>query len=112
MSVNQASIRTRLAVRNAMGITLTVGLLALLPLKAAHAQSCVAWSDTNTTYTSGEVVTYSGSTYTATQTFTNAAGAGWEPPNVPALWTPGGSCSSPGPTPTPTPTPPPTPTAP
>jgi outer membrane biosynthesis protein TonB len=110
MYANRSSARTRLAVRSALGTTLSAGLLAALPLRSALAQACVAWTDTATAYTAGEVVTYEGSTYTALQTYTNAPGAGWYPPATPALWAAGGACSTPSPTPSPSPTPTPTPT--
>ncbi|TCO55065.1 glycosyl hydrolase family 18 protein [Actinocrispum wychmicini] len=42
-----------------------------------------AWAP-NTAYTTGQKVTFNGSTYTCRQGHTSMVG--WEPPNVPALW--------------------------
>lgn len=49
----------------------------------AATPSATAWA-ANTTYTAGTLVTYNGVTYECRQSHTSLAG--WEPPNVPALW--------------------------
>lgn len=49
----------------------------------AAAASATAWT-VNTAYTIGTLVTYNGVTYECRQPHTSLAG--WEPPNVPALW--------------------------
>ncbi|RCG22745.1 chitinase [Sphaerisporangium album] len=46
-----------------------------------------AWAP-NTAYTAGTIVTYNGVDYRCVQSHTSLVG--WEPPNVPALWTPVG----------------------
>jgi chitinase len=53
-----------------------------------------------TAYTVGTVVTYQGTSYTCRQAHTSLPG--WEPPNVLALWLPGGTVSTSTPTLTPT----------
>jgi len=57
-----------------------------------------AWAP-NTAYAVNDTVTYSGSTYTCRQAHTSLVG--WEPSNVPALWSKGGSETTPTPTPPP-----------
>src|SRR5689334_2564163 len=49
----------------------------------AKAQSAPAWQP-NTTYAVNSLVTYGGATYKCIQAHTSLVG--WEPPNVPALW--------------------------
>ena len=77
-------------------LVLLCNLFTAIPVSAADRG---AWAP-NTAYAVGDMVTYSGSTYTCRQAHTSLVG--WEPSNVPALWEQGGS----GTTPTPTPTPP------
>lgn len=60
-----------------------------------------AWAP-NVAYTTGDTVTYNGTTYTCVQSHTSLTG--WEPPNVPALWSSGGSSGG-GTVATPTPPP-------
>ncbi|BCJ95495.1 hypothetical protein acsn021_30640 [Anaerocolumna cellulosilytica] len=63
-----------------------------LPVSAAARG---AWA-ANTAYAVNDTVTYSGSTYTCRQAHTSIVG--WEPTNVPALWSKGGSGTAPTPT--------------
>lgn len=58
-----------------------------------------AWAP-NTAYSVNDTVTYNGSTYTCIQTHTSLVG--WEPANVPALWSNGGGTIPPPVTPPPT----------
>ncbi|MDC0708103.1 glycosyl hydrolase family 18 protein [Stigmatella sp. ncwal1] len=51
--------------------------------RAGIATIAAAWTP-NTSYSTGTVVTYGGSTYKCIQGHTSLEG--WEPPNVPALW--------------------------
>ncbi|WP_407695967.1 carbohydrate-binding protein, partial [Sphaerimonospora thailandensis] len=71
--------------------------------QSAVALAYPAWAP-NTYYAVGARVTYSGKDYEIVQPHTSLAG--WEPPNVPALWKllPGGSTPSPSATPTKPPT--------
>ncbi|MEF2277404.1 glycosyl hydrolase family 18 protein [Deinococcus sp. YIM 134068] len=62
--------------------------------------ACTAWVE-GPTYTAGQVVTYGGATYTAIQTHTAYAGAGWNPRSTPSLWRPGGTCDGTPPPPPP-----------
>lgn len=97
--------RTSLFVATTLALVLTMALA-----DSAQAVSCSgvpAWAP-NTSYTVGQLVTYSGSEYKCLQSHTSLTG--WEPPIVPALWSLVGSCGS-GTGPTPTPTPKPTATA-
>ena len=55
-------------------------LFSLIPVSAFAAQQ---WSP-NTNYQTGDVVNYSGTAYKCLQPHTSLPG--WEPPNVPALW--------------------------
>ncbi|MFC4531329.1 glycosyl hydrolase family 18 protein [Sphaerisporangium dianthi] len=62
---------------------------------ASRAAMAAAWAP-NTAYTVGTVVTYQGVDYRCVQSHTSLVG--WEPPIVPALWTPvtgGGDTSAP-----------------
>jgi chitinase len=86
---------------------LLIGVLCILPVHDAAAACRGAWAE-GTTYQTGDVVTYSGSTYTARSTHTACVGCGWNPVAAPSLWNPGGTCTDPTPTPTATPTPTPT----
>jgi hypothetical protein len=58
---------------------------------SSAATACAAWAE-GKSYTVGQVVTYNGLTYTALQSYTAWAGAGWNPAATPALWVVGGSC--------------------
>src|SRR5262245_50025037 len=70
--------------------------------QAATAQSCAAWAP-NTFYAVGATVTYGGAGYRCLQAHTSLVG--WEPANVPALWTPQACSGTATPTPVrPTPT--------
>jgi len=59
--------------------------------------------------TVGEILSFKGDNWKAIQAETQTVD-GWQPPNVPALWSDMGPCSGSAPTPTPTPTPSPSPT--
>ena len=48
-----------------------------------------AWA-ANVAYSVGQIVSYSGENYKCLQAHTSEVG--WEPPNVPALWSPTGAC--------------------
>src|SRR5689334_16983770 len=72
-------------------LSLVVLVLAGLVSTPASAQSCMAAWAPNTAYAVGAVVSYSGSNYRCIQGHTSLPG--WEPPNVPALWTSQGTCS-------------------
>jgi len=79
-------------------------MLALSLAASAQAVNCTgvpAWAP-NTSYVTGALVTYGNIEYKCIQGHTSATG--WEPPNVPALWSSVGACGIPNPTPTPTPT--------
>ncbi|CDN42777.1 carbohydrate-binding protein [Paenibacillus sp. P22] len=90
------------------GLALTLVLLLLVSLLPATVFGAAAWTP-GTAYKTGDVVTYSGKDYKCLQSHT--ALAGWEPPNVPALWTAtGGTTPTPTPSATPAPTVTPTPT--
>ncbi len=62
----------------------------------------------NTAYSVGALVLYQSVEYKCIQAHTSQVG--WEPPNVPALWSPVSGSPTPTPTPTPAPTATPTPT--
>src|SRR5688500_1232369 len=76
-----------------------VGLCLFVWLAAgatdASAQCNTGWT-TNTFYSVGSLVSYSGRNYRCQQAHTSQAG--WEPPNVPALWPDQGACSGATPT--------------
>jgi predicted chitinase len=55
--------------------------LTLLAVSTIHAQT--AWAP-NVAYATGQLVTYGGSVYKCVQGHTSQTG--WEPPNLPALW--------------------------
>lgn len=60
------------------------------PTATASGSTCAtAWAP-NTSYTAGQIVSYSGENYKCLQSHTSEVG--WEPPNVPALWSPTGAC--------------------
>src|SRR5579883_3300423 len=91
-----------------------VALMVLLVLSAsAQTVNCTgvtAWAP-NIQVTAGELVTFNGQEFKTIQSHTTLAG--WEPPNVPALFSLVGTCGGTS-TPSPTPTKPPataTPTA-
>src|SRR5581483_12182472 len=99
--------------RTSISAVLTVALVLLLALAAPAAtvncSGVAAWSPNSVAYAAGALVTYSGSEYKCIQAHTSQAG--WDPADVPALWSRVGTCSSGGSGPTPTPTPTPTATA-
>src|SRR5579872_2495132 len=94
----------------------TVALVLMLALAAPAAtvncSGVAAWSANNVPYATGALVTYNGSEYKCLQAHNSQAG--WDPADVPALWSLVGTCTT-GATPTPTatakPTASPTPTA-
>src|SRR5579872_6562039 len=98
-----------------VGALLLIFCLAIfLPVQASAATvSCsgvAAWSGNSVAYSVGALVTYNGSEYKCLQAHTSQAG--WDPADVPALWSLQGTCStSATPTPTAKPTATPTPTA-
>src|SRR5262245_59951435 len=71
--------------------------ISALALIAPCAASAAEWAP-NTSYAVNAVVTYQGPSYRCLQAHTSLVG--WEPPNVPALWTP--SSGTPAPTSSPT----------
>ncbi|RAL26162.1 carbohydrate-binding protein [Thermoflavimicrobium daqui] len=64
-------------------LVITTVLLLLLMLVPVSAFAANEWQ-INTSYQVGDQVTYSGKLYQCIQAHTSLAG--WEPPNVPALW--------------------------
>lgn len=72
--------------KQAMSLLLTlVFILSVFSFPiTSHAEEITAWT-AGTAYTTGDVVSYNGSNYQCVQSHT--ALTGWEPPNVPALWT-------------------------
>lgn len=62
---------------------------------------CSAWAE-GSTYKAGDVVSYSGASYTALSAHTAYPGANWNPASTPTLWKVGGTCSTGGATPAPT----------
>ncbi|MBA4496279.1 chitinase [Paenactinomyces guangxiensis] len=87
MWVTRTSFTKRSLSKNAFAIVVIVALLASLIPAGAFAAG--AW-EPNVAYAEGDIVTYAGSTYKCLQSHTSLPG--WEPPNVPALW----SLQSPG----------------
>src|SRR5579872_2431885 len=81
-------------------VALLLILAAALPAQTANCSGVQAWAP-NTSVTAGQLVTFSGSEYKCIQSHTTLTG--WEPPNVPALWSLVGACGGTGATPTPTP---------
>src|SRR5579872_1934059 len=85
-------------------ILMTVALVLMLALAAPAATvSCTgiaAWSGNSVAYATGALVTYNGSEYKCLQAHTSQAG--WDPADVPALWSLQGTCTTSTPTPTPT----------
>ncbi|WP_273429819.1 glycosyl hydrolase family 18 protein [Chitinibacter tainanensis] len=65
--------------------------------------SCAVWAE-GSTYKAGDVVSYSGQSYTALSAHTAYVGAGWTPSTTPTLWKVGGACGTATPAPTATPT--------
>jgi chitinase len=65
-----------------VSLVLLLSLVMVAPVSAANRG---AWAP-NTAYAIGDTVTYNGLTYQCIQAHTSLTG--WEPPNVPALWTP------------------------
>ena len=78
-------------------IILSVAVLLCVASPALLAQTVPNWAP-NTAYAIGSLVMYQNVEYRCIQAHTSQVG--WEPPNVPALWSP----VSGNPTPTPTPT--------
>jgi chitodextrinase len=80
-----------------------------MSLKASAQAACAPPWQVGLHISVGEVLSFGGHNWTAIQGgYTSIDG--WQPPNVPALFTDAGACSGGGGTPTPTPTPAPTPT--
>src|SRR5579872_6402791 len=85
--------------------------LVLAPAARAATVNCsgvAAWSANSVAYSVGQLVTYNGSEYKCIQAHTSQPG--WDPADVPALWSLQGTCSTSA-TPTPTATAKPTATA-
>src|SRR5579872_5567736 len=79
--------------------------LVLAPAARAATVNCsgvAAWSANSVAYSVGQLVTYNGSENKCVQAHTSQAG--WDPVDVPALWSLVGTCTA-GVTPTPAPTP-------
>src|SRR5579872_1366325 len=94
-----------------IALTVVVCVLMLASITSAATVSCTgvaAWSPNSVSYAAGAMVTYNGSEYKCLQSHTSQAG--WDPADVPALWSLQGTCGSGGsgggatPTPTPKPT--------
>ncbi|TDD38471.1 chitinase [Nonomuraea terrae] len=90
-------LRSRLtALLTGAALALTgAGLVTAPTAHAAVQQVAAAWAP-GTSYAAGTVVTYNGVSYVCLQSHTSQAG--WEPPNVPALWragTGGGDSAAP-----------------
>src|SRR5690349_10058221 len=92
-------------------VTLAAVLMLMLaiaaPAQTVNCAGVTAWAP-NIQVTAGELVTFNGQEFKTIQSHTTLAG--WEPPNVPALFSLVGTCGSGTPTPTPTPSATPTPT--
>jgi len=84
---------------------LGVALVLCLTSATAFSQTIPNWAP-NTAYAVGALVMYQSVEYKCIQAHTSQVG--WEPPNVPALWSPVSGSPTPTPTPTATPTPAPT----
>ncbi|GAA4057826.1 carbohydrate-binding protein [Nonomuraea soli] len=84
-------MKLRVIVATVAALFATSAPVVLLAPTAAVAAA--AWAP-YTAYAVGAVVTYNGIDYTAIQGHTSLPG--WEPPNVPALWKPGGGTPQPG----------------
>src|SRR5688572_29994730 len=95
----------RRVTQDALGLLCLSALLFLVPAEA-QAQCSAAWT-TNVAYAAGANASYNNRNYRCAQAHTSQVG--WEPPNVPALWTDLGACGAI--TGTPTLPPPPTPTS-
>ncbi len=72
----------------AVALSLVGASSALLFAPPLLAQSASPWTP-GKAYKKGDVVSYSGATYTCLQPHTSQVG--WEPTNTPALWQKGGS---------------------
>ena len=84
-----------------IALALIISTYVAVPVSAA---SKGAWAP-NTAYSVNDTVTYNGGTYTCIQAHTSLEG--WEPVNVPALWSNGGGGTTPPPVTPPPVTPPP-----
>src|SRR5260221_4256265 len=80
-----------------------------MSLKASAQAACAPPWKIGIPITTGQILSFGGHNWKAIQPETQTVD-GWQPPNVPALWSDLGPCSGGGGTPTPTPTPAPTPT--
>src|SRR5690348_11139545 len=89
---------------------LGVAVFLCLTSLTCFSQTIPNWAP-NTAYSVGALVLYQSVEYKCIQAHTSQVG--WEPPNVPALWSPvsGSPSATPTPTPAATPTPTPAPTA-
>ncbi|NEW08200.1 chitinase [Paenibacillus sp. SYP-B3998] len=66
-----------------VGISLLLAFMLIMTVLPLTALGATPWAP-NTAYKTGDVVTYSNNTYQCVQGHTSLNG--WEPPNVPALW--------------------------
>jgi hypothetical protein len=84
--------------RTSIFIPMTVALVLMLALAAPAAtvncSGVAAWSGNSVSYAVGALVTYEGSEYKCLQAHTSEAG--WDPADVPALWSLVGNSSSDG----------------
>lgn len=70
---------------------LYTGIILILLMTVSVTVSSAEWAP-YTYYSQGTAVTYMGGSYTCRQSHTSLPG--WEPPNIPALWLPGGTVST------------------
>ncbi len=87
--------------------SLAVGVILALASLTTFSQTAPPTWQPNTAYAVNARVTFNGAQFQCLQAHTSQVG--WEPPNVPALWTPLSGTPAPTPTPSPAPTPTPTP---
>src|SRR5580704_10687204 len=78
-------------------------LAVAAPAQTVNCSGVAAWSGNSVAYAVGALVTENGNEYKCLQAHTSQAG--WDPANVPALWSLVGTCGTTGATPTPTPKP-------
>jgi len=74
---------------------LTLGIVTSTKPADAQTVNCTgvaAWSPNSVAYAIGNLVTYNGSEYKCIQAHTSQAG--WDPADVPALWTSQGTCAT------------------
>src|SRR4029077_13482356 len=104
----QPSRRSSMKKRN-LFVLVVVSMCFGMSLKASAQAACAPPWQIGIPITVGEILSFGGHNWKAIQPETQTVD-GWQPPNVPALWSDQGACSGGGGTPTPTPTPVATPT--